>query len=140
VASHSAQPAATGSPTRRQLREAAARAASAPAGAVPAEADPAIPARRSPSNPLARWGTRAGVLLTIAAVTVAVPLSQEAARSDDTFTDAEADATLPTTVEAAAAARPAPAAPTASSPRRTSATSGTAARSCAPTPRRRSPS
>ncbi len=97
MASHSEQPAATGSPTRRQLRE-AARTASRPV------ADPAAPQapRSAPraGHPLARWGTRAGVLLTIAAVTVAVPLAQQPARSDDTFTDAEADATLPSTVEA----------------------------------------
>ncbi len=108
MASHRAQPVASGAPTRRQLREAARtsgtaaavtsvvavveRTAGAPAGSAPA------PARRQ--HPLARWGTRAGVLVTLAAVTVAVPLSQQAARSADGVTDVEADATLPSTVEA----------------------------------------
>lgn len=98
MASHRVQPADAGTPTRRQLREGtrprpAATAAPAPVAVVDAPA-----ARRT--NPLARWGTRAGVLVTLAAVTVAIPLSQQSARSEDGFTDAQADATLPSTVEA----------------------------------------
>lgn len=104
MASHRAQPAASGTPTRRQLREAARTPGTADAltSVVPvvgSASGGAAPARRQ-QHPLARWGTRAGVLVTLAAVTVAVPLSQEAARSADGFTDAEADATLPSTVEA----------------------------------------
>jgi hypothetical protein len=102
VASHRVQPAATATPTRRQLREASRASAGARAAAPePVVADTAAaPADRRHGNPLARWGTRAGVLVTLAAVTVAIPLSQSSARSDDTISDTRADATLPDTVEA----------------------------------------
>lgn len=114
MASHRVQPAASGTPTRRQLREAArttgtheavtsavALVDAAPAGSAATsahQAHPAHPAGRQ--HLLARWGTRAGVLVTLAAITVALPLSQQAARSADGVTDAEADATLPSTIEA----------------------------------------
>ncbi|WP_282945528.1 M15 family metallopeptidase [Cellulomonas endometrii] len=106
MASHRVQPAATATPTRRQLREASR--ASSGVRAVATAADTATgtaaltagPAGRRHGNPLARWGTRAGVLVTLAAVTVAIPLSQGPARSDDRVSDAQADATLPDTVEA----------------------------------------
>jgi hypothetical protein len=50
---------------------------------------------------LARWGARAGVLACLAAVTVAVPLSQQSARGgDDAIDDTAADLTLPDTVQA----------------------------------------
>ncbi|WP_454049336.1 M15 family metallopeptidase [Cellulomonas sp. Marseille-Q8402] len=98
MASHRVQPAATGAPTRRQLRESGRSATALPAAPAPAvEADGAAHDRRS--NPLARWGTRAGVLVTLAAVTVAVPLSQQSAQSEE-VADVQADATLPSTVEA----------------------------------------
>ncbi|WP_158609703.1 M15 family metallopeptidase [Cellulomonas triticagri] len=107
MAQHHVQPAATGTPTRRQLREAGRTAPAAPvaAGTTPA-GDAARPERieRTESrrtSPLARWGTRAGVLVTLAAITVAIPLAQRPASSGaETFTDAEADATLPDTVQA----------------------------------------
>jgi len=99
------QPAATGTPTRRQLRESAG---ARPAPALPAVvATVAVPDRPRRTSPLARWGTRAGVLVTLAAVTVAVPLSQEAARSEDGgAVEARADATLPSTVEALTSSAP----------------------------------
>lgn len=98
---HRAQPAAAGAPTRRQLRE-AARSGAAPAPVVAAPAAPVLDAdaaRGRHGNPLARWGTRAGVLVTLAAVTVAIPLSQQSARSE-AVADVAADLTLPSTVEA----------------------------------------
>lgn len=96
MASHSAQPAATGNPSRRQLREAARTPSVDPSRS----AAPAAAVRRH-HGLVARWGTRVGVLVTLAAVTVAVPLSQQPASSEDQpFSDAQADATLPDTVEA----------------------------------------
>lgn len=100
---HRVQPAATGAPTRRQLRETGRTGSPAPAAALVADApvtevaDDRTHGRRT--NPLARWGTRAGVLVTLAAVTVAIPLSQQSARSE-VASDVAADLTLPSTVEA----------------------------------------
>lgn len=99
MASHSVQPAASATPTRRQLREASRTAPAAPAVAAPADAPAAQPAARR-GSPLARWGTRAGVLVTLAAVTVAVPLAQQPAGGEETASEEQVDATLPSTVEA----------------------------------------
>lgn len=102
MASHRVQPAATGAPTRRQLRESGRSAPATPVAAAPAaEAHVGVDGRTHDrrSSPLARWGTRAGVLVTLAAVTVAIPLSQQSAHSEDRA-DVQADATLPSTVEA----------------------------------------
>jgi hypothetical protein len=94
VAQHHVQSAATAVPSRRQLRESGKAAAPAATGA-------ATPAERRRTHPMARWGTRAGILLTLASVTVAVPLAQQQpASSEETVTDALADATLPDTVQA----------------------------------------
>lgn len=102
MVSHRVQPAATGTPTRRQLREAGRARSGAVVAPAPA-AEPVVEAHADPhtrrSNPLARWGTRAGVLVTLAAVTVAIPLSQQSAHSEE-VTDVAADLTLPSTVEA----------------------------------------
>jgi hypothetical protein len=102
VVQHRVQPPAAGAPTRRQLREAGrsgdagTATAAAPVATATADEDHAH-ARRS--NPLARWGTRAGVLVTLAAVTVAIPLTQQSAHSEE-VADVAADLTLPSTVEA----------------------------------------
>lgn len=96
MASHSAQPAATGAPSRRQLREAARTHSVDPScSAAPA------PVSRRRYRLAARWGTRAGVLVTLATVTVAIPLGQQSGHGGgELYSDAQADSTLPDTVAA----------------------------------------
>ncbi|MEV7972766.1 D-alanyl-D-alanine carboxypeptidase family protein [Cellulomonas sp. NPDC089187] len=90
--------------TRRQLREAEqaahhrSRRRPTPTPA-PAGDSTAVAARHG--HPAARWGVRTGVLMTLAAVTVAVPLSQHEDRSVAATGESTAEAaTLPSTVEA----------------------------------------
>ncbi|HEY0188295.1 MAG TPA: M15 family metallopeptidase [Cellulomonas sp.] len=49
---------------------------------------------------LVGWGARIGVLAVLAAVTIAVPLVQQAERSEAEVADVQADLTLPDTVQA----------------------------------------
>jgi zinc D-Ala-D-Ala carboxypeptidase len=122
VPSHRVQPPTGGDPTRRQLREAASgRETATGTRRALRSTTPVDGTEQLPSEPVrlvradgrtarrgllrsrgtaARWGARVGVLATLAAVTVAVPLAQQAARSDQDDADVQADLTLPDTVQA----------------------------------------
>lgn len=96
MASHSAQP-VVGVTSRRQLREASRPASSHRRTAAPA---PVADAQQEPRHRgAASWGVRSGVLVALAAVTVAVPLAQQQERSAAAVPDVQADATLPDTVD-----------------------------------------
>ncbi|WP_246260313.1 M15 family metallopeptidase [Cellulomonas taurus] len=88
--------------TRRQLRE-AEQAGTRRSRRRPTPAAPAV-AQDKPAHtghPAARWGVRSGVLVTLAAVTVAVPLTQHEDRSVAATGESTVDdANLPSTVEA----------------------------------------
>lgn len=88
--------------TRRQLREAeqAGTRRSRRDTTTPTPAADAAPSGRH-GHPAARWGVRSGVLLTLAAVTVAVPLTQHEDRSVAATGESAVDESLlPNTVEA----------------------------------------
>lgn len=63
----------------------------------------AAPAAAHQTSSPARWGARAGVLATLAAITVAIPVSQQAVQADDgaePVAESAASLALPDTVEA----------------------------------------
>ncbi|HEY0215526.1 MAG TPA: M15 family metallopeptidase [Cellulomonas sp.] len=120
--SHRVQPPSGGVPTRRQLREAAGGATRTTAPGVEQRSTVAgagdgvetstvtlvttRPAagrgvlRNGSRGAMARWGVRVGVLATLAAVTVAVPLAQQESTAEESAADVQADLTLPDTVQA----------------------------------------
>jgi hypothetical protein len=127
VPTHRVLPPDSGVPTRRQLREAEqgtrrqARGHGQAADEQPAElpVDSLVIPITTPrpdgrahrgirgigGGAVARWGARTGVLACLAAVTVAVPLTQQAAQGgDQSIDDVQADLTLPDTVQALTAA------------------------------------
>jgi zinc D-Ala-D-Ala carboxypeptidase len=103
VASHIAPADIAPVASRRQLREAeqAGNRRSRRRPTPQAVGDTAVAESARSGHPAARWGIRTGVLVTLAAVTVAVPLTQQEDRSvAATGESAADDAVLPSTVEA----------------------------------------